>query len=276
MNLNLTTLIPALVLGFVGGYFGSLGGLYSNTPTNETKTKQQVVQNNPLNPFQTFHEKNIDNAEYQFEALQLKIEGLQIQIEALQKQQEKTAQKEGSLASKSNSTTRRFSRTAPNKENLISAGMNSDIADDVLRRISQQQFRRLELQNLMQRSNSTQRRQYSKELRELNKNKISLRSEMGDDSYDQYLFISGQNNRVKVSSVMAGSPAETSGFQSEDIILSYDNQKILSWPDIRAATIEGEIGSYTSVEILRNGEQMSLTVPRGTLGVQLDAVQVEP
>lgn len=264
------------MLGFVGGYFGSLGGLYSNTPTNETKTKQQVVQNNPLNPFQTFHEKNIDNAEYQFEALQLKIEGLQIQIEALQKQQEKTAQKEGSLASKSNSTTRRFSRTAPNKENLISAGMNSDIADDVLRRISQQQFRRLELQNLMQRSNSTQRRQYSKELRELNKNKISLRSEMGDDSYDQYLFISGQNNRVKVSSVMAGSPAETSGFQSEDIILSYDNQKILSWPDIRAATIEGEIGSYTSVEILRNGEQMSLTVPRGTLGVQLDAVQVEP
>jgi len=271
MNLNLATLLPALAFGFMGGYFGSLVAQYSNTPNDEIKTEKQIIQNNPLNPFQTSTETN--NAEYQFESLHLKIEGLQIQIETLQKYQE---QNTNSATSKNNSSIQKHSRSALNKENLITAGMNSDIADDILRRISQQEFRRLELQNLMQRSNPTQRRQYSKELRELNKNKISLRSEMGDDSYDQYLYISGQNNRVKVSSVMAGSPAETSGFQSNDIILSYDNQKILSWPDIRAATIKGEIGSYTSVEILRDGEQMSLMVPRGTLGVQLDAVQVEP
>lgn len=269
MNLNLSSLIPALILGFVGGYLGSLMGLNSNTHSSETKTEKQIIQNNPLNPFQTSVETNADNTEYQFEILQLRIEGLQIQIEALQKHQEQAAQK-------NTSSTKRLSRAAPNKDNLINAGMNSDIADDILRRISQQEFRRLELQNLMQRSNSTQRRQYRKELRELNKNKISLRSEMGDDSYDQYLFVSGQNNRVKVSSVMAGSPAETSGFQSDDIILSYDSQKILTWPDIKAATIKGEIGSYASVEVLRDGEQISLMVPRGTLGVQLDAVQIEP
>ena len=134
----------------------------------------------------------------------------------------------------------------------------------------------MELQNLIQRSNSSARREYSKELRQINKNKISLRTEMGDETYDKYLFISGQNNRVAVSSVMAGSPAETSGFQSGDVILSYDNKKILGWTDIRRETIQGEIGSYTSIEILRDGEHISLSVPRGTLGVQLEATQLDP
>jgi len=276
MNLHLPTLITALAIGFLGGYLGSISNSPSGSTSLFTETEKQPVKHKPLNPFQS--SASSDDAEYQFEALQLKIEGLQIQIEALQKFQKQTEQKKsvGTLSSHKNNASRRFSRVSPNKENLLNAGVNSDIADDILRRISQQDFRRLELQNLIQRSNSAQRRQYTKELRALNKNKISLRSEMDDDTYDQYLFISGQNNRVKVSSVMAGSPAETSGFQSDDIILSYDNQKILTWTDIRAATIEGDIGSYTSIEILRDGEQMSLMVPRGTLGVQLDAVQIDP
>ena len=75
---------------------------------------------------------------------------------------------------------------------------------------------------------------------------------------------------------MSGSPAEIYGFQSEDIILSYDDQKILNWRDIRKATLQGEIGSYTNVEILRDGSRMNFTVPRGTLGVQLASVQLPP
>jgi len=271
MNLQLPTLIPALVLGFLGGYLGSISGLYTEAPETPIITKKTNTHKQPFNPFQS--SSALEDPEYQFEALQLKIEGLQIQIENLQKNQKEVAQN-----THSSSTQKPTSRSllSPNKDNLIRAGINPDIADDILRRMSEQDFRRLELQNLIQRSSPAQRRQYGKELRELNSNKISLRSEMGNDSYDQYLFISGQNNRVKVSSVMAGSPAESSGLQAEDIILSYDNKKILNWTDIRSATIEGEIGSYTSVEVLRDGEQMSLMVPRGTLGVQLDATQIDP
>ena len=150
------------------------------------------------------------------------------------------------------------------------------MADDILRRINEQYYRRLELQNLIQRRISPDTQQYREELRELNRNIISLRSELGDDRYDKYLFVSGQNNRMKVISVINGSPAESSGFQEGDVILFYDNKKILNLSDMREATLTGEIGQFTTVGILRDGMPLSLTIPRGTLGLQLEAIQLDP
>ena len=273
---HLTTLIIALVVGYFGGYMSNTHYFNSEKNANENNLNNSSVNQN-LNPFQT--QTDSDDLAYQFEMLQFKFEGLQNQVEELKVSLcNKTITQNDTEDSSDNDDNKKKPNfnVMPNTENLIASGINPDIAEDILRRIGKQDFRRLELQNLMQRSNSTQRREYSKELRELNSNKISLRTEMGDDAYDQYLYVSGQNNRVKVSSVMAGSPAESSGFQADDIILYYDNKKILSWPDIRAATMQGEIGSYTSIEIIRDGAQMSLMVPTGTLGVQLDAVQAEP
>lgn len=276
MKTHLTTLVIALFAGYLGGVSGNIS--FFNSDKEPDNNHSQTNNENRYNPFQT------DDDSFQLEsdvqALQLKIETLENQLASLQSYQQKIISKNNDITEASaddrKKQNRRNANSGPNKKNLVDAGVNPDIADDMLRRLSQQEFRRLELQNLMQRSSSTERREYSKELRELNKNKISLRSEMGDDTYDQYLYTSGQNNRVKVSSVMAGSPAESSGFQSDDVILYYDNQKVLNWSDVKSATIQGEIGSYTNVEILRDGEQMSLMVPRGTLGVQLDTIQLEP
>jgi S1-C subfamily serine protease len=267
MKSHLITSVIALVTGYFGGYLASLN--FSEQPVSQPLAGYQQTAQNPFKIQST-----ANHSDALLASLQSKIESLQIQVSTLQSTQNKIK-----TLSKSNTHDEKNkinARVTPNQKNLIASGISPDIADEILRRISQQDFRRLELQNLMQRSKPAERRQYSRELRELNKNRISLRTEMGDDPYDQYLFVSGQNNRVKVSSVMAGSPAETSGFQAEDIILYYDNQKILNWPDIRRVTVQGEIGSYTSVEILRNGAQMSLMVPRGTLGVQLDSVQLDP
>ncbi len=264
MKSHLITLMIALVAGYSGSYIFNTTLFDAKQASNKVNSQSR----NSQNPFQTQAEP--DDLKDQFEFFQFKIEELQNQVNALKTSQNDT------VVTQKNNRKKPTGRITPNTENLIASGINADIAEDILRRMSQQDYKRLELQNLIQRSNSITRRQYRKELRELNNNKILLRSEMGDDAYDQYLFISGQNNRVKVSSVMAGSPAESSGFQTNDIILYYDNQKILGWPDIRTATVQGDIGSYTSVEIMRDGAQMSLMVPRGTLGVQLDAVQIEP
>lgn len=269
MKAYLTTFIIALLAGYIGGYMGSVNSLDNSSKSSNSSNSSAKS----LNPFQSSAENS--DLEYQIETLQYKTENLQKQLSSLIDKQENLL-----VDNKQNAEpqikNKIKSHASPNKKNLIASGITPDVAEDILRRMSQQDFRRLELQNLIQRSDSSARREYSKELRELNSNKISLRSEMGDDTYDQYLFVSGQNNRVKVSSVMSGSPAESSGFQDDDVILYYDNKKILSWPDIRAATIEGEIGSYTNVDILRDGQQMSLMVPRGTLGVQLDALQINP
>ncbi|MCW9047497.1 MAG: PDZ domain-containing protein [Gammaproteobacteria bacterium] len=270
MKTHLITIIIALLTGYIAGYMGGYMGSVSSLDNLSKSDTSSNSSENRLNPFQLSTAS--ENLEYQIEALQYKTETLQKQLSSVIDKQENLHQKnsEEPIENKTKSN------SSANKKNLIASGITPDVAEDILRRMSQQDFRRLELQNLIQRSDANARREYSKELRELNSNKISLRSEIGDDAYDQYLFVSGQNNRVKVSSVMAGSPAEASGFQSDDVILYYDNQKILSWPDIRAATIEGEIGSYTNVEILRDGQQMSLMVPRGSLGVQLDALQINP
>jgi len=269
MKAHFITLTIAFFAGYIGGYMGSVNSIDKLSENN----KSSNIIENSLNPFQVSTEDT--GLEHQIEALHSKIDSLQKQISSLENKQT-SLHTETQNNSEKAIKNKPVNHASPNKQNLVASGMTPDIADDILRRMSQDEFRRLELQNLIQRSDSNARREYRKELRELNTNKISLRTEMGDDDYDKYLFVSGQNNRVKVRSVMAGSPAETSGFQNEDVILYYDNQKILSWPDIRAATIEGEIGSYTSVEILRDGQQMSLMVPRGTLGVQLDATQIEP
>lgn len=273
MKSQLTTLIIALIAGYFAGYLGS-----NKTPTKINTDTSVNTRTDNSNPFQT-HAEPVDLI-YKIDTLQLKVEELENQISVLQKSQKKLA--DNNAHSSSNQTNKENTRTktpsggSPNKKNMIASGVNPDMADDILRRISQQDYRRLELQNLIRHADPATRREYRYELRELNKNKLSLRSEIGEDSYDRYLFVSGRNNRVKVRSVMTGSPAESSGLLADDVILSYNDQKILSWPDIRAATMQAEIGSYINIEILRDGNVMNMTIPGGTLGVQLDALQVEP
>lgn len=270
MKSHFTTLLITLFVGYIGG----VSSLYFHSETPSTENTSRNKNTKSSNPFRA--QNTNDDLDYKLELLQLKIETLESKLISIEDNQKNINSTKNTTSPDTNKNNRSNQRVEPSKDNLVSAGINPDMADDILRRISQQDYRRLELQNLMQRSDSSARRQYSKELRELNQNKISLRSELGDDAYDQYLFSSGQNNRVEVSSVMSGSPAESSGFETGDVILYYDDQKILNWPDIRKATIQGEIGSYTSVEIMRDGTRMSLMVPRGTLGVQLDPTQLDP
>ena len=268
MKNHFLTLIIAASVGYLGGVSSQL---FVSSP--EENQSSDVFINNTGELTETN-----SSTELQLELLKYKVEQLEAQLETLS-QQSNRAENSSSIHSAKNTSkaTPRYARAVqPNEENLVAAGVSHDIAKDILQRISQQEYRRLELQNLVRRSQGTEAQQYRNELRELNQDKISLRNELGDQAYDQYLFSSGQNNRVKVSSVMSGSPAESSGFENNDIIVSYDNLSILDWSDIRRATLDGEIGSYTTVEILRNGERMSLMVPRGTLGVKLEPVQVDP
>jgi len=268
MKNHFLTLIIAASVGYLGGVSSQL---FVSSP--EENQSSDVFINNTGELTETN-----SSTELQLELLKYKVEQLEAQLETLS-QQSSGAENSSSTSSAKNTSkaTPRYARAVqPNEENLVAAGVSHDIAKDILQRISQQEYRRLELQNLVRRSQGTEAQQYRNELRELNQDKISLRNELGDQAYDQYLFSSGQNNRVKVSSVMSGSPAESSGFENNDIIVSYDNLSILDWSDIRRATLDGEIGSYTTVEILRNGERMSLMVPRGTLGVKLEPVQVDP
>jgi hypothetical protein len=271
MKNHLLTIVLATSLGYVAGYLGGL----SSQPATDNPAQNALSSDDDT--YKTSDQIAVNLL--QFELLKYQVERLQQQLDEINPAD--TGYE--ASAENSNPPDRPRSQSSfaparpvePNQHDLLAAGVSADVADQLLRRISQQNYRRLELQNLIRRY-PNQAAQYRNELRELNQNKISLRSELDEASYDKYLYHSGQNNRVEVSSVMAGSPAESSGFSAGDIILSYDNKKILNWTDIRQATLSGDINNYTNVDVLRNGERITLTVPRGTLGVQLNPLQMDP
>jgi len=269
MKLHLTTLFIALIAGYLGGISSQF---FQSAAVDQTRERVNTDVSSPLQI-----PTGPSTFTLQIAQLQQKIDWLEMQLnEIAQNQTNITANTEVETKISTGKNIRQRRSVAPNKDNLVAAGVNPYVADDILRRISQQEFRRLELQNLIRRNTSSGARQYRNELRELNKNKVTLRSELGDEEYDQYLVVSGKNNRVKVSSVMADSPAELNGVLQDDVILYYDDQKILNSSDIRKATLEGDIGTLTNVEILRDGMRMSLIVPRGTLGVRLEEIQLSP
>ena len=162
------------------------------------------------------------------------------------------------------------------KNNLVRAGVSEELASDILRRIGEQEYKRLQLRDLAIRDGSFRSGQYYKELRQLNLNNIDLRNEIGDEFYDRYLYQTGQNNRVAVSSIMSGSPAEQIGIQNGDVILKYNNQKIFDWKEIRQVTAKGELGEYVMVDILRDGEVINMMLPRGPMGVKLETTRINP
>jgi len=161
-------------------------------------------------------------------------------------------------------------------ERLLQGGIDETLAQTIVREQSETELKHLELQDKAKRENYYLTPRYQQELEAIDSESLSLRERIGDYQYDRYLYTSRINNRVKAASVMQGSAAEQAGIQSGDIILDYDGQRIFEWAELKDATTEGERGEYVTINILRNNELFSLTIPRGPLGVRLGAARIEP
>ncbi|MCZ6463068.1 MAG: PDZ domain-containing protein [Proteobacteria bacterium] len=114
---------------------------------------------------------------------------------------------------------------------------------------------------------------HRRELRDLEQ---AFREEIGEETYDAILFATGQTNRVVVRDVLAGSPADGAGFQPGDVILRYDDERIFLRRELNYATSGGRSGQTTRVEVIRDGEVLSLYVQRGPLGILTDAGRSPP
>jgi C-terminal processing protease CtpA/Prc len=161
-------------------------------------------------------------------------------------------------------------------DNLVKAGIDPELAADIVRRRNEIDMKLLELRDRAAREAYLGTERYAEELEALREQNIPLRDEIGEEYYDSYLFASGRTNRVRIASVMIGSPAETSGMLDGDMILSYDNRRMFNWNELQEATSLGERGEYVNVTVLRNGELVNLWMPRGPLGVRLGAARVKP
>ena len=161
-------------------------------------------------------------------------------------------------------------------DGLVAAGLDSFTAEQIARRVSESQLAQLELRDKAIREGYIGSEQYREERAAVRDQQVRVRDEVDESTYDRYLYFSGQSNRVAVSSVMLGSAAEQSGVEAGDVLIRYEDDALYKPGDIRGLTTQGEKDELVDLTLLRNGNQMTVSVPRGPLGVRLSAIRINP
>jgi PDZ domain len=270
-----------LITGFLAAYL--IFAHRSAEPVADNNSTELNLQSSPVgsNPFSVKENKpsagvRIDDLENEINAIKQQLQQIEQTLHELT-----ASQAAGSSGFRpGNSNSNRFASALTRRlyslENLIKGGIDPALAEDIVRRKNSIELKRLALQDRASRQGYLNTQQYFDELEQINLNDISLREELGDQRYDEYLYNSKQNNRIRISSVMLGSAAEQAGIQDGDVVISYDNTRMFSWQELKDATAAGQLGEYVSITIYRNGEIFSFSVPRGPLGMQLGATRLEP
>ena len=94
-----------------------------------------------------------------------------------------------------------------------------------------------------------------------------LRAKLGDDYYENYLKANGFPTAARVSSVIESSPGYNAGLQAGDRITWYGGKRVFNLNDVASLTFQGDAGQSVLLEIVRAGEALQLTIPRGPIGV---------
>ncbi|MFT5135635.1 MAG: hypothetical protein ACI9XU_000136 [Arenicella sp.] len=94
-----------------------------------------------------------------------------------------------------------------------------------------------------------------------------LRAKLGDDYYENYLKANGFPTTARISSVIESSPGYNAGLKAGDRITSYAGKRVFNLNDVANLTFQGNPGESVLLEIVRNGEALQLTIPRGPIGV---------
>ena len=162
------------------------------------------------------------------------------------------------------------------EQTLLAAGVEPGVASEYLRRQNRLEMERLELRDRASRQGWLDSDRFLEQLGKLEADVGALREEIGDDSYDRFLYLTGQPNRVLVASVIDDSPAQLAGMEAGDIVLDYADSRVFSFTDLRNATRGGERGESTLVRVQREEQVIDLILPRGPLGIRLDSDSVKP
>lgn len=277
-------LIPGLfALGIVAGIamIQSREDVQSTTAETEAHTSPALYTEDTPHPMANAFVVSRSSDSERIQVLEKQIALLNQRIEELEQfvaVEQDDAEDNGALAISPSTVDTPVSGLSPalSTETLVRAGIDELLAADIVRRINEIDLKKLELRDRASREGYLNTGRYARELNALLEQDISLREEIGDDSYDSYLYAAGQSNRVKVTSVMMGSPAEMAGMQDGDMVVSYDNKRMFNWNELQQATSLGERGEYVNVSVIRNGQLVNLWVPRGPLGVRLGSARVKP
>lgn len=94
-----------------------------------------------------------------------------------------------------------------------------------------------------------------------------MRAELSGQDYERYLVAKGRPTAVRVAKLIDGTTANRAGIQTGDEITRYDGKRIYNMDELDFETVQGEQGELVTVEVIRGGHRMELTLDRGPLGI---------
>ncbi len=158
----------------------------------------------------------------------------------------------------------------------LDVGLDPVQVEGIQLRLADLEMERLYLRDQAIREGWVDSERYTERVRELESGDETLRGELGDDAFDRFLYASGRSNRVRIQSVIGGSPADQAGLLAGDVVVSYAGQRILRFGDLTDATTAGDAGAQVRLSIKRGEATLDMFVPRGPLGVRLAAQRLAP
>ena len=145
---------------------------------------------------------------------------------------------------------------------MVEGGFAEDEARRILQKESEAAYKAMQATWEAQRNGETVDR-----FAAMNNPQTILRNEIGDDAYARYLEAQGQPTAITITQVMDSSPGSSAGLQMGDELVSYNGERVFNVVELRNQTMQGEPGEDVIIEIVRDGNRMQLTVPRGPIGI---------
>ena len=162
------------------------------------------------------------------------------------------------------------------EEKLVAIGMPEDTIQAMKLTVDQNQLEMLQLRDRAIREGWDNSNDYTEEMFALRNPYRGLQEQFGDEAYDQYLYATGTPNRVEVREVYSGSAADNAGIRPGDLLVSYASTPVFSMSGLRQSTLEGTSGETILVELIRDDQEYTTSVPRGPLGISMSAAVVKP
>lgn len=159
---------------------------------------------------------------------------------------------------------------------LVAAGVDPAGAVDLKHREDDLALAEMYLRDQATRENWLDTPRFASELASIQQQRVSLRDAIGDDAYDRYLFALGTTNRVRVDDVMLDSPAALAGMQIGDQVLRYNGNRLFDPRELVEQTRGGSSGESVRLQIKRGAEILEVEVPRGPLGLRINAGRDAP
>ncbi len=159
---------------------------------------------------------------------------------------------------------------------LVAAGIDATTATEIRRRRDEVSLSEIYLRDVATREGWLDTPDFAAEMADIERQRTSIRDEIGDQAYDRYLAALDHPNRVAVDEVLLESPAAVAGLQAGDVVLRYGETRIFSPGELVTATRGGVAGETVRVEISRQGRRFEIEVPRGPLGVRIAASRGDP